>query len=172
MPGRCAIGISMLAMLVWGMPRAEAAGKEQRRIKWEGLSALIGKKVRIVMPDGARIEGKATALELDAFAVEIRKTSNPAAYPRGKFLVPRATLKAVDVNHPTKQWRILCTAAGGALGLFFGVEAAIRVGGILGGRHNASANAAFVSLAIGTPIAGYLIGSAADRRTITYVIAE
>lgn len=145
--------------------------KEQRQIKWEDLSAIVGKKVRVVMPDGARIEGKATRLEPDALAVDISRTTNKAAYPKGTFLVPRATLKTFDVSHPTKQWRIVCTAAGGALGLFLGVEAAIGIGGLFGNRNNGQAEGAFAALAIGAPILGYALGNAADRRTITYVIA-
>lgn len=172
MLNRYAIGVLLLTLLGWGAPRAAAAGKEQRQIKWEGLSALVGQKVKVAMPDGARIEGKATALEADAFVVEIAKTSNKSAYPKGKFLLPRATLRAVDVSHPTKKWRIVCTAAGGALGLFFGVEAAFKVGGILGNQNGQRANAAFVAVAIGTPVLGYLLGYAADRHTITYVIAQ
>jgi hypothetical protein len=158
--------------MLWGMPRADAAAKEQRQIKWDDLSALVGKKVRVVMPDGAQIEGKAKALELDAFVVEIRKTSNKTAYPQGEFLVPRATLKAVDVSHPTKHWRIVCTVAGGALGLFFGAEAAIKIGGIFGNQNSRRAGDAFGALAIGTPIIGYWLGSRADRRTITYVVSQ
>ena len=171
MLNRYAIGITMMVMLGWGAPRAGAAAKEERQIKWEGLSTLVGRKVRVVMPDGSRIEGKATKLETDALAVDIGKTSNKTAYPKGPFLVPRATLKTLDVSHPTKQWRIICTAAGGALGLFFGVEAAIRIGGLFGNQNKGRAGEAFGALAIGSPIIGYAVGSAADRRTITYVIA-
>ncbi len=163
---RYAIGISLLLMLGWNAPRACAENKEQRQTTWEGLSAIVGQKVRVVMPDGARIEGQATKVEVDALAVEIHKTSNKTAYPKGKFLVPRATLKAVDVEHPTKVWRIACTAGGAALGIFFATQAAKTTGsahartGIYGG------------LAAGTPVIGYLLGSAADRHAITYEITQ
>ena len=113
---RYAIGISLLLTLGWSAPRACAESKEQRQTTWEGLSAIVGQKVRVVMPDGARIQGRATKVEVDALVVEIHKTSNKTAYPKGKFLVPRATLKAVDVEHPTKVFRIACTAGGAAHG--------------------------------------------------------
>jgi len=168
MLNRYAIGISLLAILGWGAPRAGAAAKEQRQIKWEGLSALVGQKVRVVMPDGSQIEGKATKLEADALAVEIGKTSNKMAYPKGPFLVPRATLKTLDVSHRTKQWRIICTAAGGALGLLFGTKLVLGSNLFAKQPHQGEELAALV---IGMPVLGYALGNAADRRTITYVIA-
>ncbi len=168
MLNRYAIGISMLVVLGWGAPRASAAAKEQRQIKWEDLSTLVGQKVRVVMPDGSQIEGKATKLEADALAVEIGKTSNKTAYPKGPFLVPRATLKTLDVSHRTKQWRVICTAAGGALGLLFGAR--LVLGGNLLGK-NPHQGEELAALVIGGPVIGYALGNAADRRTITYVIA-
>jgi hypothetical protein len=157
----------LLVTLGWHTPPVSAAANEQRPITWQGLAALVGQKVRVVMPDGARIEGKATALEADALAVEIRKTSNPAVYPKGRFLAPRATLKTIDVNRPTKRWRIVCTTVGGVLGFYLGIEAAISQGGLL---TNHPRYGTFAAIAIATPLIGYVLGNAADRHVITYVI--
>ncbi len=165
MTNKYALGVLWLVTLVWGAPRAAAASGQEIHTTWEGLSVIVGQKVKVVMPDGARIQGRATAVEADALAVDIGKTSNRTAYPKGHFLVPRATLKVVDIEHPTKQWRIVCTAAGGALGLFFATQAA-SVKGSWKLRTGI-----YTGLAVGTPAIGYLLGSAADRRTITYVIA-
>src|SRR5207248_153263 len=99
----------------WGAPRVGAAAREQRQTTWEGLSVIVGQKVRVVMPDGARIEGKAMEVEVDALAIEISKTSNSAAYAKGKFLVPRATLKALDVQRPTRKWRAVGVGVGGGI---------------------------------------------------------
>jgi hypothetical protein len=166
MGNRYLIGILLVAMLWWGAPRAAASGKEQRQITWDGLSAIVGQKVKVVMPDGARIEGTATALEVDALVVEIDKTSNKAAYPRGKFLVPRATLRAVDIDRPTVKWRIVGVAVGVGIGAALGLLAKGAGSSGLGGLE-----AAFGVGAVAVPVAGYFMGRAADRRTITYVIA-
>jgi acyl-CoA synthetase (NDP forming) len=157
----------MIVMMV-GAPLAEAASEQQRHVKWDELSEIVGKKVRVVMPDGARIQGTATALEEDALVVEIGKTSNKASCPKGKFLVPRATLKAVDIEHPSVHWRILCVAIGGGLGVLAAdlAHASSQNGFI---RSNAL-EAVFASAAVAAPVGGYFIGRAADRRTITYVI--
>jgi hypothetical protein len=168
MTGKYAIAISMMAMLVTA-PWAEAASEQQRHVKWDELSQLIGSRVHVVMPDGARIQGRAAALEEDALVLDISKTSNKATYPKGKFLVPRATLKAVDVENDTKHWRIMCLAIGGALGalaLDFSIAASKKDGFL---RSNAL-EAVFGGAAVAAPVGGYFLGRAADRRTITYVI--
>lgn len=162
-----AIGIGLLAMLGWGTPHAGAANKEQRQITWEGLAAIAGQRVKVAMPDGARIEGRAMALEADALAVEIQKTSNQSAYPKGKFLVPRATLRAVDVDRPGVRWRVVGVVAGGGIGVVLGVLAKAA------GSDSKAAPLAVVfgAGAVAVPVAGYFMGRAADRHTITYVIA-
>ncbi len=161
-----AIAMAMLAVLSWDMPRATAAAVDQRQTDWAGLSAVVGKRVRVLMPDGARIEGKATGLEVDALAIEVSKSSNRKAYPQGRFLVPRATLRAVDVVQPsTIHWRIICTALGGGIGYV-----AMR-GAINEAKSSSTGGATLLgALGVGLPVAGYFIGNAADRRIVTYVI--
>jgi hypothetical protein len=160
--------IGVLVLLGWGAGRAAAENREQRQITWEGLPVLVGQKVRIAMPDGAHIEGKATGVEADALAVDIRKTTNKAAYPTGRFLVPRAILRAVDVSHPSGHWRVVGVGVGGGIGVLMGVLAAG-----LSGFHNDQAEVgALTAGAIGIAAGGYALGRMADRRTITYVIAQ
>jgi hypothetical protein len=167
MTNRYAIAIALLLMSGPCAPRVGAAGREQRPTTWQGLSVIVGHKVSIVMPDGARIAGKATAVEVDALAVEISKTSNKTAYPKGKFLVPRATLKAVDVSSPTRHWRVVSLAVGGGIGVFLAVLAVD-----LGSFHTRHpVRGALAAGAAGVPVVAYLLGRAADSRTITYVIA-
>ena len=159
----------MLAVVAAVVPRAGAATREQVQIKWDDLSTIVGQKVRVVMPDGAQIEGIAKAVEVDALAIEITQTSDKAAYPRGNFLVPRATLKTVDVPRPTKKWRILCVSVGGGLGLLSAAFASARTGGFI--KSNGLA-AMFGAGAVAAPVGGYFIGRAADRRTISYIIEQ
>jgi hypothetical protein len=169
MINRYAIGVLLLAVVAWDVPRAGAATREQVQIKWDDLSTLVGQKVRVVMPDGARIEGIAKAVEVDALAIEISQTSDKAAYPKGKFLVPRATLKTVDVSRPTKKWRILCVSVGSGLGFLSAIFAGASTGGFINSKGLA---AVFGAGAVAAPVGGYFIGRAADRRTISYVIAQ
>lgn len=166
MRNQSAIGMAMLAVLVWGTPRADAGVVDERQINWAGLSVVVGQRVRVLMPDGVRIEGKATGLEVDALAIEVAKSSKPKAYPKGRFLASRATLRAVDVVQPSsKRWRIVCTVLGGALGYV-----ALRGAANAGKSSNKGLAVGLGSLGVGLPVVGYLLGNAADRRVVTYVI--
>ena len=159
----------ILLLLGWGAPRVAADSREQRQTTWEGLTVVVGHTVKIVMPDGARIEGKATGVEVDALAIEIHKTTNKTTYPKGKFLVPRATLKAVDVEQPTGRWKVVGLAVGGGVGAFLAVLAISIAKDGFQTRH--PVEAALVAGAVAVPVGGYMLGRRADRRTITYVIA-
>lgn len=163
---RC-VSIGLLLMLGCGAPSMAAESREQRQTTWEGLSVVLGHTVRIVMPEGARIEGKATGVEVDALAMEIHRTTNKTTYPKGKFLVPRATLKAVDMDRPTKHWRLVGIGVGGGVGAVLGVLAVALDG--FHSRH--PVEAALIGGAVAVPVGGYLLGRRADRRTVTYVIA-
>ena len=45
-------------------------------------------------------------MEVDGLAIDIPKTPNRKAYPKGRYLAPRATLHAVDVlERSTMRWR-------------------------------------------------------------------
>jgi len=68
------------------------------------------------------------------------------------------------VQPSTKHWRIICTALGGAIG-YVALRGAIN----LGKSSNIGA-AGLGAVGVGLPVAGYLIGNAADRRIVTYVI--
>jgi hypothetical protein len=169
MMDRRSFAMGMLLLLGWGAPQLAADSREQRQTTWEGLAVLVGRTVKVVMPDGARIEGPATGVETDALAIVIRKTTNKTTYPKGKFLVPRATLKAVDMDRPTGHWRLAGVAIGGGIGAVLAVVAVqIRLDGFHT-RHPVEAG--LITGAVALPVGGYLLGRRADRHTITYVIA-
>jgi hypothetical protein len=163
---RCTIGIWLLVWLSWGTLPAVAGSNQERHVTWDGLSEIIGKNVRVVMPDGSRIEGRATELQADALVVNIRKTANKAAYPKGKFLVARATLRALDVSRNTVYWR--------ATGVVVGTVAGAGLFAALFERHRLAtsglAGTTYFALGVSIPVVGYFVGNAADHHTITYVI--
>ena len=142
-----------------------AGNTDQRQIAWSDLPTVFDKNIRIVMPDGTRIEGKAVALETDALAVQVTKTTNVNDYPKGRLLVPRATLQAFDIRNPTYHWRVIGTA----LGTLAGVVALVGVAIIAGGSDfPAAAGAAGAAI----PVAGYFLGQRADQRVTTYVVTQ
>ena len=155
----------MIVFLCWNSQSAWAGTVAERQVSWEGLSVVVGQQVRVVMPDGTLIQGKATELQPDGLAVIIRRTSNQTAYPKGRFLLPRATLHAVDV---IQRSAIVGRAAGLAVGAGLGFLAAR--GAINARKSSPGLAVAFGGLAAGLPLTGYFLGRAADRRVTTYMI--
>ena len=153
----------------------ESAWAEKRQeLTWEDMGSVIGKSVRIVMPEGAVLEGIATAVEPESLVLKVRKTNGDAHYSKGPLNIPRASLKTLQVGNPTIRWRITGVAAGSAIGVIAvacGVEAASNVALFGGYKEPAKGTAAgFYGAAIALPVGGYFIGKAADRRWTTVVI--
>lgn len=142
-----------------------AGTDDQRQIAWSDLPMIFAKNIRIVMPDGTRIEGKAVALETDALAVQVTKTTNVNDYPKGRLLVPRATLQAFDIRNPTYHWRVVGTVLGALAGIVAVAAIALTQGG-----NDTPVGAWIAGGAI--PVAGYFLGQRADQRVTTYVITQ
>jgi hypothetical protein len=142
-----------------------AGSADQRQIAWSDLPTVFNKNIRIVMPDGTRIEGQAVALESDALAVQVTKTTNANDYPKGRLLVPRATLQAFDIRNPTYHWRIIGTTLGTLAGVVTVVGVAIIAGG-------SDFPLAAVAGGAAIPVAGYFLGQRADQRVTTYVVTQ
>jgi hypothetical protein len=106
------------------------------------------------------------ALETDALAVVVAKTTNINDYPKGRLLVPRATLQAFDIRNPTYHWRVLGTV----LGTFAGIVVVALIALAQSGASDTPVGAWVAGGAI--PVAGYFLGQRADQRVITYVVTQ
>jgi len=133
-------------------------------VKWEGLTVVVGKTVSIAMPGGAVIAGKTTGVESDALVVDVKKTSDRAAYPKGVVRVPRATLHRFEVQTKGKVGRSVATPMGFLVGFGAGLGAAIAIqGGILNNNNPTGAAAAWIGLAAAGTVGGYFIGDSVDK---------
>ncbi|MGD0869969.1 MAG: hypothetical protein ABSB88_10490 [Bryobacteraceae bacterium] len=151
-----------LALLLAVPLLADAAGL--MHVKWEGLTVVVGKTVSIAMPGGAVITGKATGVESDALVVEVKKSSDRSAYPKGVVRVPRAALHRLEMQTKGKVGRIVGTTVGGVVGFAGGFGAAFGIeGGLLSNNHDAAAGTALIGITIGGAVAGYFVGNAADK---------
>jgi len=160
---KLAVVVSSLAFLP--LP---AKGASPQQVKWEGLSIVVGQTVSIAMPGGAVIKGKATGVESDALVVQVTKTADPQAYPRGPLRVPRATLRTLEMQTKGTKFRVIGTVLGAVAGFGGGLAAALGIqGGIFGNRNQGAALGALVAITAGGTIAGYAAGNAADRRSTT-----
>ncbi len=141
-----------------------ADGATPVHVKWEGLKVVVGKTVSIAMPGGAVIAGKATGVESDALVVDVKKSSDRAAYPKGVVRVPRATLHRFEMETKGKVGRIVGTPLGLIAGFMGGVGAALGIqGGIFGNEHQTPAATALVGLTAGGAIGGYFLGNSVDK---------
>src|ERR1035441_8831290 len=117
-------------------------------VKWEGLTVVTGNTVSIAMPGGAVITGKATSVESEALVVDVRKTSDRTAYPKGVVRVPRATLHRLEMQTKGKVGRAVGTPVGFVVGFGAGLGAWIGIqGGILNDNNPTGPAAALIGLA-------------------------
>jgi hypothetical protein len=133
-------------------------------VKWEGLTVVVGNTVSIAMPGGAVIAGKATGVESDALVVDVQKTSDRTAYPKGAVRVPRATLHRFEMQTKGKVGRIVGTPVGFAVGFTAGVGAAIGIGGgFLRNDNQGADTAALIGIAAAGTVGGYFLGNSIDK---------
>ena len=133
-------------------------------VKWEGLTVVVGHTVSIAMPGSAVIIGKATSVESDALVVDVRKTSDRTAYPKGVVRVPRATLHRFEMQTKGKVGRIVGTPVGFVVGGGAGLGAWVGIqGGLWGNNNPTGAAAAWIGIAAAGTVGGYFIGNSADR---------
>ena len=151
-----------LALLLTAPLLANAAAP--MHVKWEGLTVVAGKTVSIAMPGGAVIVGKATSVESNALVVDVRKTSDRTAYPKGVVRVPRATLHRFEIETKGKVGRSVATPMGFVVGVGAGLGAAIAIqGGVLNNNNPTGAAAAWIGIAAAGTVAGYFVGNSVDK---------
>ena len=148
-----------MALLLAAPLLADAAAL--MHVKWEGLTVVAGNTVSIAMPGGAVITGKATSVESDALVVDVQKTSDRAAYPKGVVRVPRATLHRFEMQTKGKVGRAVGTPVGFVVGAVAGGFFAVVIGGS-NNNPDWAATAGFGITAVGT-VAGYFIGNSVDK---------
>jgi hypothetical protein len=133
---------------------------------------VTGRTVRIALPGGAVVTGKATGVESDALVVDVRTTSDPNAYPKGTLRVPREKLHRLEMQTKGTTGRALLTSLGALLGVGGGAAAYVRIAGgngmcwlgcSINSNHGAGA-AAFAGIAAAGVAGGYFAGNALDKR--------
>ena len=165
--------IAVLLIFIWlgqdlGLARQQpkAVGKTPGRLTWSELApVVVDRKVGTTLPDTTRIEGDVLAVRSDALVMDITKTSNRKAHPKGQTEIPRSSLMELGVIKDRGPGKLI----GGILGTMGGIAAAT---GLAIATENAAA--ALAGYLVVLPLAaagGYYAGRAADRRVTRIVIA-
>jgi hypothetical protein len=140
-----------------------AAAVKRVDTAWTDLGGLISsRKVSLVLPDGAAIEGRAVSIRPDTLTMSISKTSDPRAHPKGTASVPRASITTLQLLEMSVRGRVIGTALGVVGGLAVGAGIVLANG--LFAKTSTGQNAGACVAIFGLPVAGFFAGRALDRK--------
>ena len=147
-----------LAALMLMVAGNSAAAPIPLELRWNELAPLIsGRVVRLTAPGGATIQGGIAAIREDVLVMDVSKTSDSKAFPKGNANIPRASVSMLEVQR---------LRFGPRLGMSLGSAAALPAG-LAVARHNSlspGAAAGVLGAFSGAGmVGGYFIGSALDR---------
>ena len=156
---RIVLACSMLAPLQAGQPK-------QIELGWNDLaSAVGGRKIRLVVPPGVRLEGRLESVRSDALMMQVRKSSDRTLIGKGYREIPRSSVSTVQVVRKGCLWRTVFTSVGVVVGLASATALAIASWGDPG------PGAATVAL-VGFPVGGYFVGNKMDRNVTRIVLVS
>jgi hypothetical protein len=154
---------SVIALLVAAtLVRAESGPIE---LKWNELGSHIqDHDVELVLPDGAFLKGEVEAIRDEALVLNVKKTSDSKAHPKGNAVIPRASVSVLTLELSRGKWgRSVGVTLGTLTGMTLGSYVAIT------NTHSAAAGlSTFLSLAGAGSLTGYFVGRTADQR-VTHI---
>lgn len=157
------ITLALAVMLAAPGVHAESASRKS----WQELSNEVESnwKVRIVLPDSTVVEGGRARFTEDQLTMEVSKTSNSRAHPKGALAVPRGSVKTLELRRHRIRGQVLGAAI--PLGLGASLAGAGAAKGIFDGGALMVSGLAVAIAAV--PM--YFAGRSSDRRweTVTVV---
>lgn len=149
-----------------------AANRMELSLRWSELEPNIaGKNVRMVLPNGAHIEGRALGVQPEALIVKITKTSDKKVQPKGEVSLPRSAVSVLQVMNYSVRWRIIGTTIAPVLVAVAGTAAAFN--GVGDFYEDLPKIIGFCSAGmLGSGVGGYFLGKRADRHVTTIRIVQ
>ena len=138
------------------------------RAEWDELEGLLkDKEVTIALPGGGSLTGEVFAVRPDSLSVNVGKVSGAKGYARGPNTISRESVTTIRVTDSRRGWgRWMGMLLGQIGGLVGGIEVAIH-----GTDSEGAAMASFLAVDCSATVAGYYIGRAGDRRTMTLQVS-
>jgi hypothetical protein len=147
---------------------ARAAPAREVALRWNDLQpVLTGRQISVHLTDGATVEGRYSSLQADALSIQVKKTSDPAKYPKGAALLARREVAGITVMRRVgSKGRVIGLIAGGAIaavaaGVIHGASTN-EVGGWSSGSAGVAAAGGAAVVGVGY-LAGWLLDSAHAR---------
>ena len=154
--------------LLLGQSHAFAASTPLE-LKWTELNAAIyGQTVELTLPGAFTVKGDVAAVRDDALVLDVRKTSDAKAFPKGNAVIPRSSVTLLKLEkHGRTNWH--------TMGTVIGVLSGVVLGGYIAGTATSQAGpalAVFLTTASAISVAGYAAGHAAEKKTTMIRIAD
>jgi hypothetical protein len=164
MTSKSAVAMLLMAFFWRGTPALAASRPVE--LRWSDLdSAISGHVVELTLPGGTRVKGDVVAVREDSLAIDVRKTSDAKAYPKGGTTIPRASVTALRLERSRGHWgRIVGSVSGFVAGANLGGYVASAVTDQRGGANVETVFFAGLIGAVAGGIAGHHLGGIADRK--------
>ncbi len=149
-----------VALLVVGQSNLFAASAPVE-LKWNELTAATYQRtVELTLPNAVTVKGHVAAVREDGLVLDVTKTSDSKAFPKGNGMIPRASVTLLKLEKRGSNWRTMGTVIGVIGGVVLGGYVAAKTADTAG-----SGLSILVATASAVSIAGNLAGGAADRKT-------
>jgi hypothetical protein len=137
-------------------------------LKWSELGPRIkGHNVELMLPDGVLLKGEVKAVREEALVLNVRRTSNSQAYPKGNAVIPRTSVSELSLKESRGKWgRSVGVSLGGLTGAAGGYAATTYANS--GPDSAAAFLATFLVITGAGALAGYFLGRSADTR-VTHI---
>jgi hypothetical protein len=165
--------VTVALILLTTLSRRLAAAQVEIERPWSEIPSVVGHEVALVLPDGTSIRGKVLAVQADALAMDVKKTSDKRLHPKGRTTISRSSISVIELRQ-MRRFRI-GRLVGGLAGWAGGVLLGYVIGGNAGHGEGAFASAGVGALVggVGGAVLGGYAGGASDRRiTLIKIIPE
>jgi hypothetical protein len=130
-------------------------------LKWSELSSTIGgRTVKLTLPEGATVSGEVIVIREESLVINVRKTSDPKAYPKGNATIPRTSVTVLRMIESNGHW-------GRKIGSRLGTLSGVLAGAYVVAKTEPSGGAGlaiFGAITAAGMLGGYFIGRSADAR--------